>query len=253
MPQTPFVTTTTIATGSTKNTTETETGTKATSNIERTALKTLKYKFATKPHYIEQVTNDAVVMERLTASPRIISMYGYCSRSIYVEHVGIEVEEVVVPGEGYPTKREIEQSKGGATTDSYGGGGGESRTGPGLAPRNHYTPTEKLNIALEMAESIADLHGFKDGVIVHDDIQLCQWMRRESDGKMLLGDFNRATVMEWNVTGKGGKGEGYCRFDNGGGYGNVSVLFWLSVVCVVLFFFGGFSLGASGQTFDNED
>merc|ERR1712194_481701 len=32
---------------------------------------------------------------------------------------------------------------------------------------------------------------------------------------LLFGDFNRATVMQWNV-----QTEKYCKFHNGGGYGN---------------------------------
>jgi thiamine kinase-like enzyme len=44
-------------------------------------------------------------------------------------------------------------------------------------------------MAVEMAESIAILHGFKDGVIVHNDIQLRQWLRTR-EGRLKLGDFN---------------------------------------------------------------
>jgi hypothetical protein len=34
-----------------------------------------------------------------------------------------------------------------------------------LKPQNHYTIEEKLDLALFMAESLADLHGFRDGVM----------------------------------------------------------------------------------------
>jgi serine/threonine protein kinase len=65
-----------------------------------------------------------------------------------------------------------------------------------------------------MAEAIADLHGFKDGVIVHGDIQLCQYLIN-IDGQLKLNDFNRAEVMLWDT-----KNQGYCRFRNGNVYGN---------------------------------
>ena len=122
-------------------------------------------------------------------------------------------------------------------------------------------------MALSMAESLADLHGFRDGVMwvlllqekwmliiqtagnmsslykwllysllivsmffpypssdiyrywkyrVHDDVQLCQWLRTK-DGRLKLGDFNRAEVMEFNL-----KKKEYCRYYNGHCYGNVS-------------------------------
>jgi serine/threonine protein kinase len=65
-----------------------------------------------------------------------------------------------------------------------------------------------------MAEAIADLHGFKDGVIVHGDIQLCQYLINR-DGQLKLNDFNRAEVMLWDT-----KKQDYCRFRSGLVYGN---------------------------------
>ena len=61
------------------------------------------------------------------------------------------------------------------------------------------------------------MHGFEDGLIVHDDIQLCQWLRTE-DGSLKLGDFNRATIMDYKE--KSGK---YCKYKNGPGWGDVSL------------------------------
>merc|ERR1740117_2246057 len=83
-----------------------------------------------------------------------------------------------------------------------------------LLSLNNYTIQEKLNMAIRMAESIADLHGFVDGVIVHDDVQLCQWLQT-MDGTLKLGDFNRAEVMEYNYQKKE-----YCKYNNGDCYGN---------------------------------
>jgi serine/threonine protein kinase len=81
-------------------------------------------------------------------------------------------------------------------------------------PQNDYTVIEKLEIALAMAESLAVLHGFKDGIIVHDDVQLCQWLRTR-DNRLVLGDFNRAEVMDWND-----EKQEYCMYNNGFAYGN---------------------------------
>ena len=53
---------------------------------------------------------------------------------------------------------------------------------------------------------------------VHDDVQLCQWLKKD-DGTLKLGDFNRAEVMEYNT-----KKERYCKYVNGESYGNVSLL-----------------------------
>lgn len=51
---------------------------------------------------------------------------------------------------------------------------------------------------------------------VHDDVQLCQWLRTKQ-GTLKLGDFNRAEIMDYNIE----KNE-YCRYNNGKAYGNVS-------------------------------
>ena len=146
---------------------------------------------------MEKVQRDGIVMERLTSSPRIMNMYGLCGSSIMVQALPYNVEEYVIPGDGYAKQKDLNDKE-------------------DVKPRNIFTPTEKLEMALEMAESIADLHGYKGGVIVHDDIQLVQWMRTSQD-QLVLGDFNRAEIMNWNEK----KGE-YCTYENGGAYGNVS-------------------------------
>lgn len=160
-------------------------------------LKTLRYKHKMSDESFDEIRKEAIIMERLTKSPRIIDLYGHCGFSVSAEVVPIELEERIVLGEGYADPKDVEE-----------------RNKDGLRPYNNFTAEEKLDIALQMAESIADLHGFEDGVIVHDDVQLCQWMTTV-DGKHKLGDFNRATIMEWDeINGQ------YCKFNNGKGYGN---------------------------------
>jgi len=160
-------------------------------------LKTLRSIHKMDIESFKEVQNEAVIMERMTKSPRIMNLYGHCGFSVSAELVPIEFEERVIYGEGYATVEEVAE-----------------RNKNGLRPYNNFTAEEKLGFALEMAESIADLHGFEDGVIVHDDVQLCQWMTT-ADGKLKLGDFNRATIMQWDEI-----KEGYCKFNNGMAYGN---------------------------------
>ena len=162
-----------------------------------TALKILQMRHPYSDEHFEEVQLEAIIMERLTKSPRIMNIYGHCVFSTMVEVIPIEFEEVAVPGEGYFTQEEIDK-----------------RNKNGVRPYNDFTPTEKLGFALDMAESIADLHGFEDGDIVHDDVQPCQWLRTP-DGHLKLGDFNRATIMQWDVV----NGE-YCKFNNGAAFAN---------------------------------
>jgi len=161
---------------------------------EYIALKTLRKRHKFKSSTYESIRLDALVMERLASSPRIVDMYAHCGTSIITERFAEEIQELIVPGHGWMKQSELNDND-------------------DVKPQNNYTAKEKLTIALEMAESIADLHGFKDGLIVHDDIQPCQWLRTK-DGKMKLNDFNRAEVMLWDE-----KEEKYCKYTNGGGYG----------------------------------
>jgi len=89
---------------------------------------------------------------------------------------------------------------------------------------NNLTGFERVHIALNMAKSIALLHNWEGGVIVHNDIQPQQFFMTESfeektydDGEPLvkLHDFNRAEIMLWDDVNKR-----YCKYRNGGGGGN---------------------------------
>ena len=139
---------------------------------ETLALKLFRYKHEMNFKQLETIRKDALVMERLTASPRIVNMYGHCAFSVTVEAIDNEMEKFIVPGNGYAQPEDLDDSQ-------------------DVDPKNGYTVPEKLDIALAMAESLADLHGFAEGVIVHDDVQLCQWLKTR-DGVIKLGDFNRA-------------------------------------------------------------
>lgn len=161
-------------------------------------LKTLRieHDFSIKQFY--QVQKDALVMERLTSSPRILNMYGHCSMSIMVQPIPFEVEEYIVPGDGMARQSDLD-----ALDD--------------VESKNDFSVQEKLEMALQMAESIADLHGHHEGMIIHNDIQLCQWLRNEND-KLIFGDFNRAESPGWRDD-----EQRYCTYKNGYVYGNVRI------------------------------
>lgn len=162
---------------------------------EAAVLKTLRFKHDFSPKSFRNVQRDAIVMERLTFSPYVIAMYGHCATSLTVEPVAFEIEDSIVPGEGYMKQEELNDKD-------------------DVKPQNDYTTLEKLELALAMAESLAVLHSYEGGLIVHDDVQLCQWLRTRDD-RLVLGDFNRAEIMDWNEE----KGE-YCMYNNGYAYGN---------------------------------
>jgi hypothetical protein len=114
---------------------------------EKSILKISRWKHDYGPSTYYNTLMDAQVMERLTHSPRIVDIYGHCGSAVLVEAIPFEVEEVIIHGDGFlkPRNKNDENSP--------------------LESFSPYTPDEKLDIAIQMAESIADLHGFSDGIM----------------------------------------------------------------------------------------
>jgi hypothetical protein len=160
-------------------------------------LKTTRFQFDFGWRNLFHVRQEAIIMERLTKFRNIVTSYGHCGTSVLTEALPHEVERYVVPGTGYKKQPDLHDEL-------------------DVDPQNALTAKEKLETALAMAESIAVLHGFGGGVIVHDDIQLQQWLRA-ADGTLQLGDFNRATILDWNDN-----ENRYCKYSNGEAFGNVS-------------------------------
>ena len=148
----------------------------------------------------EFVRMDANVNEKLNGHARIVSMYSYCGISVTSEAMlQGDMEHVAVPtGVGRPMKsipHDIQP----------------------LTVRNTLSGTQKLVRSLEMAEAVLLLHTYSGGVMVHDDIQLSQFLL-SSSGQLKLNDFNRAEIMLWNE-----KDNEYCKYRNHPGGGDVSI------------------------------
>mmetsp|Transcript_48 Transcript_48/g.91 ORF Transcript_48/g.91 Transcript_48/m.91 type:complete len:597 (-) Transcript_48:58-1848(-) len=127
----------------------------------------------------EMIRIDSLAMDLLTTSPRVVNIYSHCGLSVHVETMnGPSVEELVMPSqrEGY-----------------------EDELPPML------NATAKLNMALEMAEALADLHGYQYGPFAHFDIQIVQFLLDENL-RPKMSDFNRAEPMMWNE-----KDKAYCK------------------------------------------
>ena len=59
-----------------------------------------------------------------------------------------------------------------------------------VRPMNNLTNHQKLDIAIAMAESIAEIHGYEGGVIIHGDIHPYQWLSNKK-GEIKLNDFSK--------------------------------------------------------------
>ena len=107
---------------------------------------------------------DAVVLERLTASPHVINVFGFCGNSVLTE---------------------------------YADG---KRLGE-LADKMKKVPLARLNIARDIASGLADVHGIDgDGnaTFVHLDINPANVV--SIGGTLKLNDFNIGVLRQWNTT-----------------------------------------------------
>ncbi|GKY90844.1 hypothetical protein MPSEU_000057200 [Mayamaea pseudoterrestris] len=137
-----------------------------------------------------KIHHEAIIMERLSASPTIVDIYGHCATSIAAQIMPEEVTTTIVPLPGYMSQKQLDEQ-------------------PTLC-QNKLTLDEKLEIALTMAESMAEMHGFVGGVMVHGDIHPDQYLR-DANGQVRLNDFNNAEILDWNVT----NNQRYCKTDRG--------------------------------------
>jgi hypothetical protein len=152
-------------------------------------------------------------MERLSASPFIMDIHGYCGGSVAVEALSKPADdEILLHGHGM-LPRPLPPPPPSHTTSDTGTTHQHIMMIP--PPQNNLSSTQKLRYALDMAEGLASLHGHDEGVLVHVDLQPSQWMIN-SDGRAKLGDFNRAVVLDWHR----GK-DRYCEFYSGQVYGTV--------------------------------
>jgi serine/threonine protein kinase len=135
-----------------------------------------KYDFGVKE--LSRVQREALVMEKLSASSHILNIYGYCGTSVMVETMAFDIKNAIIQEGGVVSQSELSKS-------------GQPKA------HNNLTSSEQLKIAIEMAKSLADLHDFSGGKIVHADTNVEQWLLNKH-GELKLNDFNLAEILQWN-------------------------------------------------------
>lgn len=158
---------------------------------EQVAIKEIRYNQDVDHEMFEYVRVDALVAERLASQPRSYDLYSYCGLSLVTEfffHGDIESQAIW---------REPQ----------------DSSEDP-VEPDQWLTPEQKLVICLEMAKGLALLHGHSDGMIIHGDVQMTQYLLNKDMTMLKLNDFNRAEFLLWDET-----HHAYCQHRNGKGHG----------------------------------
>lgn len=142
---------------------------------EKLAVKTLRYETQTfNERNTDRHRKDALVAERLTSSPYIANIYGYCGNSALYEYA----EQGTLGDRFYEDVDEAD-----------------------------YEPPdemEKLRVAVQVSKAISDLHTFNGEVpaVVHSDLMHTQFIKVGDVYK--LNDFNRCHLMFWNSTSNDG-------------------------------------------------
>jgi serine/threonine protein kinase len=120
---------------------------------------------------MERHRREALVMEKLTSSPHIVSMYAHCGNSILTEYIPVDLNVVInwKNDHGFPTRS---------------------------------TPEGRLKLALGVAKGIEALHNIEGGPVIHADVSSTQFMV-DRKGNIKLNDFNRCRFLPYNnVTGE---------------------------------------------------
>lgn len=119
----------------------------------------------------ERSRMDSMTMERLTKSPYVVSLYGYCGVSQVTEY-----------------------ASGGSLYDLI-----ERFRGKQNHPPLRMSPIDKLRIAIQIITAVADLHSFEsDGIasVTHNDLDPEQYVF--VDGVYKLNDFHYSYFLEKN-------------------------------------------------------
>jgi serine/threonine protein kinase len=146
----------------------------------------------------EAMRMDMLVGEIFSSNPMFVDIYGYCALSMFSEYM---------PHGDASTLAQPHYERGYFNRTS---------AQLGVTPLNDLTPKVKLVWAYEMAKSVSYLHNYPGGVLVHDDIQLPQFLIKDN-GHLKLNDFNRAEPMLYDE-----ENHEYCRYRNNPGHGDVS-------------------------------
>jgi len=147
---------------------------------------------------MHMIALEANLMDKLSPSPHTSNLYGYCGTTILVEKLYNLENDVLPYRSGYKRGRisQVELDK--LQKDD-------------VFPMNEHklNVEQKLDLAISMAEGLAELHGFSGGVVVMDDIDNGQWLRRSQDdySSAVLNDVNNAVILAFSSE----KNE-YCKY-----------------------------------------
>jgi serine/threonine protein kinase len=158
-------------------------------------LKLMKHEHELDRRNLDRHRREALVMDRLTSSPYVANLYGFCGTTVLTEFLGQTLRDLLKESdedEGRPSL---------AVGPSRGAGRSPA------APLGRSTPRGRLRLALHAARGVRALH---ESSVVHADVQEQQFLvgwssssESESDPqpRLVLNDFNRCRFLAHRVSG----------------------------------------------------
>eukprot|EP00934_Nitzschia_sp_Nitz4_P004665 Nitzschia sp. Nitz4//scaffold378_size14206//2417//3976//NITZ4_008947-RA/size14206-processed-gene-0.11-mRNA-1//1//CDS//3329549687//4655//frame0 len=153
-------------------------------------LKTIRFPWMKGLKIVLGLQKEAIVLEALSRSPRIIDMYGYCGLNTIAEFMPYEAEDGLVNRLARHEVRKLRKR--------------ENRT----RSLNNLSSLDVLDTLIRLAESVADVHGYEGGVIAHGDLNPEQWLMN-ANGEIKLNDFNNGFIMDWSYDNQAYCGENH--------------------------------------------
>ena len=154
---------------------------------EYAVLKMMKSEHEIDHRNFDRHRRDSLVMERLTSSKNVVSIYGFCGNTVLTEYGGMTLDDYI-----------YEKLNNVTATDST-----TTTTIDNRLDRN--TPTGRIKIAHQVMKGLSALHDIQDGPIVHADIQAKQFLiqpnAQEEQSMIKINDFNRCRILpKHNIT-----------------------------------------------------
>lgn len=136
---------------------------------EVSVLKVMKGEHSVDARNIDRHRRDALVMERLTGSPNVVDIYGFCGNTVLTEFAPKPLDDLIYARPGVNVESSID----------------------GVTRR---TEEGRLKLAIGTMKGLAAIHEVEGGPIVHADIQARQFLITDS-GDIKINDFNRCRIM----------------------------------------------------------
>ena len=148
-------------------------------------LKVMKQEHQVDVRNFDRHRRDALVMERLTSSKNVVSVYSFCGNTILTEYAGITLDDIIyrseVDDKAETAKEESVSTMANSTQSIF-----STNTAKG-----------RIHMALELMRGIEAIHEIPDGPIVHADLQSKQFLFHPVEG-VKINDFNRCRFVPRN-------------------------------------------------------